>query len=114
MSKYFIFEKFCGSFQFFYIRFWIGSNTILFIKNIDCKLFEIYLRHAADMKRVTFWGVLDSESWKNNWPVEGRVDYPLAFYGDGKEKPFVEHIMRMADPNILPAKAPAKKTKKKK
>ena len=79
-----------------------------------CKLFEIYLRHAADMKRVTFWGVLDSESWKNNWPVEGRVDYPLAFYGDGKEKPFVEQIMRMADPNILPAKAPAKKTKKKK
>ena len=79
-----------------------------------CKLFEIYLRHAADMKRVTFWGVLDSESWKNNWPVEGRVDYPLPFYGNGKEKPFVEQIMRMADPNILPAKASAKKAKKKK
>lgn len=79
-----------------------------------CKLFDIYLRHAADMKRVTFWGVLDTESWKNNWPVEGRTDYPLPFYGDGKEKPFVEDIMRLAAPDLLPAKAPAKKTKKKK
>lgn len=78
-----------------------------------CKLFAIYLRHADVMKRVTFWGVLDSESWKNNWPVEGRTDYPLAFYGDGREKPFVEQIMRMAKPELFPAKAPAKKSKKK-
>lgn len=76
------------------------------------KLFAIYLRHADVMKRVTFWGVLDSESWKNNWPVEGRTDYALPIYTNGKAKPFVFDIMRLANPDILPA--PAKKKGKKK
>lgn len=76
------------------------------------KLFGIYLRHADVMKRVTFWGVLDSESWKNNWPVEGRTDYALPIFSNGKEKPFVFEIMRLANPDILPA--PAKKKSKKK
>lgn len=78
-----------------------------------CKLFDIYLRHADDMKRVTFWGVLDSESWKNNWPVEGRTDYPLAFYNNGQPKPFVEQIMRMAAPSIFPSSVKTKNSKKK-
>ncbi len=79
-----------------------------------CKLFGIYLKHADVMKRVTFWGVLDSESWKNNWPIEGRTDYPLAFYADGKAKPFVEELIRMAAPEMLPAKdTKAKKARKK-
>lgn len=77
------------------------------------KLFSIYLRHASDIKRITFWGVLDSDSWKNNWPITGRTDYPLPFYDNGKEKPFVEEIMRLAKPEIFPANN-AKKNKKKK
>ncbi|MBQ0074004.1 MAG: endo-1,4-beta-xylanase [Prevotella sp.] len=61
-----------------------------------CKLFAIYLKHADVMKRVTFWGVLDSESWKNNWPVEGRTDYPLAFDANGNAKPFVKQLIELA------------------
>lgn len=61
-----------------------------------CRLFDIYLRHADDITRVTFWGVGDGDSWKNNWPVRGRTDYPLAFDRQYRAKPFVKEIIEMA------------------
>ena len=61
-----------------------------------CKLFDIYLRHAEDITRVTFWGVSDGDSWKNNWPVRGRTDYPLAFDREYRAKPFVKEVVKMA------------------
>lgn len=63
------------------------------------KLFDIYLRHADVMKRVTFWGVQDGGSWKNNWPTTGRTDYPLPFDRLGREKPYVRDLILKANPN---------------
>lgn len=60
------------------------------------RLFDIYLRHGGDITRVTFWGVSDGDSWKNNWPIRGRRDYPLAFDRDLKPKPFVKTVIEMA------------------
>ncbi len=60
------------------------------------RLFEIYLRHSDAIIRVNFWGVTDGDSWKNNWPVKGRTDHPLAFDRQGKAKPFVKAIKKMA------------------
>jgi endo-1,4-beta-xylanase len=59
------------------------------------RLFEIYLRHSDDITRVTFWGVSDGDSWKNNWPVRGRTDYPLAFDRQLRAKPFVREIIKL-------------------
>ncbi len=42
-------------------------------------LFGVFLKHRADISRVTFWGVTDGDSWKNDWPVKGRTNYPLLF-----------------------------------
>ncbi len=61
-----------------------------------CNLFEIYLKHAKDITRVNFWGLSDSESWKNNFPVRGRTDYPLAYDRQLKPKRFVAKIIQMA------------------
>ena len=61
------------------------------------KLFDIYLRHSKDITRVTFWGVTDGDSWKNNWPVHGRTDYPLAFDREMQPKPFVQEVVNMAE-----------------
>ena len=58
------------------------------------KLFDIYLRNSDSMERVTFWGMLDSDSWKNNWPVTGRTDYPLAFDRNYEPKPFVKDLIK--------------------
>ena len=60
------------------------------------RLFAIYLRHADSISRVTFWGVTDGDSWKNDWPIHGRTDYPLAYDRNLQPKPFVHTIMRMA------------------
>jgi endo-1,4-beta-xylanase len=42
-------------------------------------IFEILLKHRDKIDRVTFWGVHDGQSWRNDWPVRGRADYPLLF-----------------------------------
>lgn len=49
-------------------------------------LFEIFIRHHDQISRVTFWGVTDGDSWKNNWPVRGRTNYPLLFDRTGEPK----------------------------
>lgn len=59
-------------------------------------LFDIYLRNAKDITRVTFWGLTDVDSWKNDWPIKGRTDYPLPFNRDLSPKGFVKDIIKMA------------------
>ncbi len=43
------------------------------------QLFKLFLKHRDKIDRVTFWGTSDAESWKNNFPVRGRTNYPLLF-----------------------------------
>ncbi|HEY5806649.1 MAG TPA: endo-1,4-beta-xylanase [Povalibacter sp.] len=43
------------------------------------QLFELFLRHRDKIDRVTMWGTHDGESWKNDFPVRGRTNYPLLF-----------------------------------
>jgi len=56
-------------------------------------LFAVFLKHRAEMSRVTFWGVTDRDSWLNNWPVPGRTSYPLLFDRNGKPKPAFEAVI---------------------
>lgn len=58
------------------------------------KLFNIYKKHAKDITRITFWGVTDGDSWKNDFPIHGRTDYPLPFGRDFKAKPWVAKIVK--------------------
>jgi endo-1,4-beta-xylanase len=59
-------------------------------------LFAVYWKHRADINRVTLWGVRDSDSWLNNWPVRGRTSYPLLFDRDGKPKPAFYAVIKTA------------------
>lgn len=58
-------------------------------------LFKLYLKHQDKIRRVTLWGVTDIQSWKNNFPVRGRTDYPLLFDRNYKAKPIVERIINL-------------------
>ena len=49
-------------------------------------IFEVFNRHKDKISRVTFWGLHDGVSWKNNFPVPGRADYPLLFDRNLKKK----------------------------
>lgn len=56
-------------------------------------IFRIFLKHQDKITRVTTWGVTDNHSWKNNWPIRGRNDYPLLFDRDYQPKPVVQTII---------------------
>lgn len=58
--------------------------------------FKLYLKHQDKISRVTFWGVTDAHSWRNNWPVNGRKDYPLLFDRNNKAKKVVQKIITLA------------------
>jgi endo-1,4-beta-xylanase len=42
-------------------------------------IFEIFVKYKDVIDRVTFWGLNDRDSWKNNFPIFGRTNYPLLF-----------------------------------
>jgi len=48
-------------------------------------VFTLFLKHGVG--RVTFWGVTDATSWLHDFPIPGRVNYPLLWDRDGREKP---------------------------
>jgi endo-1,4-beta-xylanase len=41
---------------------------------------------------VTFWGVTDATSWLDNFPIPGRVNYPLLWDRNGREKAAFEAV----------------------
>jgi len=49
-------------------------------------IFKIFNKYRDKISRVTFWGVHDGISWKNNFPIYGRTDYPLIFDREMKPK----------------------------
>lgn len=55
-------------------------------------LFNIFNKHKNKIERVTFWGVSDANTWRNDWPMPGRTDYPLLFDRQLKTKPFVSSL----------------------
>lgn len=59
-------------------------------------LFGVYAKHCGLVTRVTFWGVTDKDSWKNNWPVRGRTNYPLLFDRRGQPKPAFDAVIQVA------------------
>ena len=58
--------------------------------------FEIYLKHADKISRVTFWGVTDATSWLDGFPVRGRTNWPLLFDRQGKTKPAFDAVIAAA------------------
>jgi endo-1,4-beta-xylanase len=59
------------------------------------ELFSIFHKHADKVSRITFWGVYDGSSWRNNWPVRGCADYPLLFGRYYKPKPAFNAVVNV-------------------
>ncbi|MFW9598601.1 MAG: endo-1,4-beta-xylanase [Paludibacter sp.] len=58
--------------------------------------FQLFVKHKDKISRVTLWGLTDTDSWKNDWPIKGRTDYPLLFDRNYQPKPIVKKIMKAA------------------
>lgn len=59
-------------------------------------LFCVFLKHRDAVSRVTFWGVTDKITWRNDWPVKGRTDYPLLYDRNMQPKPVVPALVDLA------------------
>ncbi|MBQ8672751.1 MAG: endo-1,4-beta-xylanase [Bacteroides sp.] len=55
--------------------------------------FHLFLKHADVISRVTVWGVSDGDSWKNDFPMKGRKEYPLLFDRNYELKPFLKKLL---------------------
>ena len=55
--------------------------------------FNLFLQNSDKILRVTLWGVADGDSWKNDFPMCGRTDYPLLFDRNHQAKPVVASII---------------------
>jgi endo-1,4-beta-xylanase len=64
------------------------------------EVFRILLRYRANVKRVTLWGLHDGLSWKNNFPVRGRTNYPLLFDRQMQPKPAYFRLMELAQAEV--------------
>ncbi len=54
---------------------------------------DLFVKHSDVVTRVTAWGVSDDDSWKNNWPMRGRVEYPLLFDRQLQPKAFLNEYL---------------------
>ena len=50
-------------------------------------IFELVLLQGPLVSRVTLWGVTDAQSWLHDFPVPGRVNYPLLWDREARPKP---------------------------
>ena len=60
------------------------------------QLFRILLRYRDNVRRVTFWGLHDGISWKNDFPIGGRTNYPLLFDRNLETKPAYDRLIDLA------------------
>ena len=61
--------------------------------------FQLFLNYSDNISRVTLWGLTDADTWRNDWPIEGRTDYPLLFGRDYQAKPVVEKLIALTNNN---------------
>jgi endo-1,4-beta-xylanase len=58
-------------------------------------MFELFLKYHDVIDRVTVWGLNDSESWLNNFPIRGRKDSPLLFDRNNQRKSVVDAMIKI-------------------
>lgn len=62
-------------------------------------IFSLFLKHSDKISRVTFWGINDGQSWLNNWPINGRTNYPLLFDRKFRPKPAYHEVLETVKGN---------------
>ncbi|MFT3752821.1 MAG: endo-1,4-beta-xylanase [Paludibacter sp.] len=64
-------------------------------ENRFLSFFRVFIKHQNIISRVTLWGLTDNDSWKNDWPIKGRTDYPLLFNRNYQPKAIITKIINL-------------------
>ena len=67
------------------------------LTNRYAELFRIFFARKDKIKRVTCWGVHDGMSWKNDYPIPGRINYPLLWNRQREPKPALNAVLLVPD-----------------
>jgi endo-1,4-beta-xylanase len=59
------------------------------------ELFSIFYKKRDKIDRVTVWGLHDGMSWKNDYPIPGRINYPLLYDRNKSPKAALDAILRV-------------------
>lgn len=59
------------------------------------ELFTIFYSKKDKIARVTFWGVDDGMSWKNDYPIPNRINYPLLWDRNRQPKPALNAVLHV-------------------
>ena len=59
------------------------------------ELFRIFYEKRDKVDRVTVWGLHDGMSWKNNYPVPRRTNYPLLYRRDKTPRPALDSVLNV-------------------
>ncbi len=73
----------------------LPENVQLQLANRYAELFELFYRKRDKIDRVTFWGLHDGMSWKNDYPIAHRTNYPLLYDCNKKPKPALKAILNI-------------------
>jgi endo-1,4-beta-xylanase len=61
------------------------------------ELFQIFHRKRDKIARVTVWGVHDGMSWRNDYPIPRRTNYPLLFDRKMQPKPAFNAVLAVPE-----------------
>lgn len=73
----------------------LPDSVNMALTNRYVSLFNLLLKYNDNVSRVTIWGINDGQSWRNYWPISGRVDYPLLFDRSYQPKPVVDKLIEL-------------------
>ena len=59
-------------------------------------LFKLFRSKSDVLRGVTTWGVADDYTWLDNFPVQGRKNWPLLFDEQGEPKLALERVLQEA------------------
>lgn len=59
------------------------------------ELFRIFYDNREKIDRVALWGVHDGMSWKNDYPIPRRTNYPLLFDRNRRPKPAFQAVLNL-------------------
>ncbi len=65
------------------------------LANRYAEIFKIFYDKRDKIDRVTLWGIPDDMSWKNNYPIQNRTNYPLLFDRNRKAKKALNAVLKV-------------------
>ncbi len=58
------------------------------------QVFALFREYADVITNVTLWGAADDTTWLHNFPVRGRINWPLLFDMNHQPKPALERVLQ--------------------